>query len=273
MAEDILVSKARDILKAFSLEGKTAVVTGGAKGLGRACCLGLAGAGANVIVVGKTEENNKKTAAEIAELGVKTGDIIVDVRDEAQVAEMAKKAAAMFGGVDILVNSAGIADVDPIAQFDAELWQNIIDINAKGTFLCSREIAKVLLAQGRGGRIINLSSLQGSAGRAGDPAYSSSKAAVNLMTKSMACEWAKENISVNAIAPTWCWTEMTAPILQDEAFYNKLKQRIPAGRACELQDLLGLVVYLASDASSFLNGAIIPLDGGAVACDGFPEAI
>jgi len=273
MSEDGLILKAKDILNAFSLDGKTAVVTGGAKGVGRACAMALAGAGANVIIAGKTEANNKKTAAEISELGVKTGDITVDVREESQVVEMAKKAAGMFGGVDILVNSAGIADVKPTAEFDLELWQRIMDINVRGTFLCSREIGKVFLSQGRGGRIINISSLQGFSGRAGDPAYSASKAAVNLMTKSMGCEWAKENVCVNAIAPTWNWTEMTAGYLSDEAFYAELKKRIPAGRAGQLDDLFGLVVYLASDTSSFMNGAIIPFDGGAMACDGFPPAI
>jgi len=273
MSDDVLVLKARDILSGFSLAGKTAVVTGGAKGLGRACSLALAGAGANVIIAGKTEANNKKTAAEVAELGVKTGDILFDVRDEEQVRDMVKAAKEMFGGIDILINSAGIADVQPIAEFDTELWQNIMDVNVRGTFLCSREFAKALLEQGRGGRIINISSLQGFLGRAGDAAYSSSKAAVNLMTKSMACEWAKDGICVNAIAPTWNWTEMTAPILKDEAFYEKLVNRIPAGRAGDVADLFGLVVYLASDTSAFLNGAIIPFDGGAYACDGFPGVI
>ena len=272
MSADNLILKAKGVLSTFSLDGKTAVVTGGAKGLGRACALALAGAGANVIIAGKTEENNKKTAAEVSELGVKTGDITVDVMDEDQVSEMAKNAAGMFGGVDILVNSAGIADVKPIVEFDLELWERIMDINVKGIFLCSREIAKVFLDQGRGGRIINISSLQGFLGRMGDPAYSASKAAVNLMTKSMACEWAMNDICVNAIAPTWNWTEMTAAYLSNEVFYDALKKRIPAGRAGQLEDLFGLVVYLASGASSFMNGAIIPLDGGAVACDGFPEA-
>lgn len=271
MADDELFVKAKDVLSSFSLEGKTAVVTGGAKGLGRACCLALAGAGANVIIVGKTEENNKKTAAEAAGLGVKSGDITVDVRDEAGVIIMAEKAAKMFGGVDILVNSAGIAAVKPTIEFELELWQRIMDVNVRGIFLCSREIAKVMLKQGRGGRIINISSLQGELGRAGDPAYAASKAAVNLMTKSMACEWAKDNICVNAIAPTWNWTDLTEPFLSNESFYKELKKRVPAGRVGQVEDLFGLIVYLASDASAFLNGAIIPLDGGAVASDGFPE--
>jgi NAD(P)-dependent dehydrogenase (short-subunit alcohol dehydrogenase family) len=145
-----------------------------------------------------------------------------------------------------------------------------MDVNVKGTFLCSREAAKVMLEQG-GGRIINISSLQGYAGRAGDAAYAASKAAVNLMTMSMACEWARRGICVNAIAPTWCWTDLTAPKLKNSGFYAQMKKRIPIGRAGNREDLFGITVFLASDASVFINGAVIPVDGGAIASDGFPE--
>ena len=145
-----------------------------------------------------------------------------------------------------------------------------MDVNAKGTFLCAQEAAKVMLKQKKG-KIINISSLQGSVGRPKDPAYAASKAAVNLMTMSMACEWVKEGICVNAIAPTWCWTDLTVPHLQKENFYQALQKRIPQGRARNREDLFGIVVFLASDASDFINGAIIPVDGGAIACDGFPE--
>ena len=272
MSKQSILDMAAGILNAFSLEGKTAVVTGGASGLGRACCLALAGAGANIVIIGTRPADKVAVVAEIEALGKKAVVIQADVRNEAQVAEMAKKAFDAFGGVDILVNSAGVADVKPIIDFDLQTWERIMDINVKGIFLCTREIVKLMLKQGRGGRIINISSLQGSAGRVGDPAYAASKAAVNLMTKSMACEWAKDGITVNAIAPTWCWTEMTESYLSKEEFYSQLQQRIPMGRAGNLEDLFGLTVFLASDTSAFVNGAIIPLDGGGIACDGFPAA-
>ena len=270
MDKQALVNSAKGILGRFSLEGKTALVTGGASGLGRACCLALAGAGANIIVVGTRAPEKVGVISEIESMGRKAVALQADVCDEAQVVKMAENAAKVFGSIDILINSAGVADVMPIVDFKLDVWERIMDINAKGIFLCSREVAKQMLKQGKGGRIINISSLQGFAGRKGDPAYAASKAAVNLMTKSMACEWAQDGICVNAIAPTWCWTEMTEAILAKPEFYKQLQQRIPQGRAGNLDDMFGITVFLASDTSSFVNGAIIPLDGGGIACDGFP---
>ena len=270
MSGQALIERAGGILKRFSLEGKTALVTGGASGLGRACCLALAGAGANIAVIGTRAPEKVKVIAEIESLGKKAVAYQADVCDEAQVAKVVKQVAADFGGIDILVNSAGVADVMPMVDFDLKTWERIIDINVKGLFLFSREVARQMLLQGRGGRIINISSLQGSAGRKGDPAYSASKAAVNTMTKSMACEWAEDGITTNAIAPTWCWTEMTEAILAKPEFYAQLKKRIPQGRAGDLEDLFGITVFLASETSAFVNGAVIPLDGGGIACDGFP---
>lgn len=264
-----LAAKARNIRSLFDLTGKTAVVTGGAKGLGEAMALALAGAGADIVIAGKTMKNNERVADEIAQMGRKTLAVEVEVRDEKKVIGMVGKVLKTFGRLDILVNSAGIADVRPIAEFPLELWENIMDINVKGTFLCSREAAKVMLDQGKG-KIINISSLQGFAGRAGDAAYAASKSAVNLMTMSMACEWASRGICVNAIAPTWCWTDLTSPFLSIEPFYEKMKKRIPIGRAGNREDLFGIAVFLASDASNFVNGAVIPVDGGAIASDGFP---
>ncbi len=270
MAEQDLVTKARSVLSLFALKGKVALVTGGGKGLGEAMALALAGAGADVAIAGKTLENAQRVAREIAGLGRRSQAVAVEVRDAGQVNAMVKAVMAEFGRLDILINSAGYADVRPITEFPLEVWETIMDINVKGTFLCARECAKVMLQKGRG-KIINISSLQGFAGRPGDPAYAASKAAVNSMTKSMACEWAKGGICVNAIAPTWCWTDLTAPALGHADFYAAIKRRVPAGRAGNKEDLFGIAVFLASDASDFINGAIIPVDGGAIASDGFPS--
>jgi 2-deoxy-D-gluconate 3-dehydrogenase len=270
MEDKELVAKARTVLARFDLEGKVALVTGGGKGLGEAMALALAGAGANVAIGGKTPKNNQRVVEEIVGMGRTSVAVTAEVRDPVQVSAMVAQVVARLGRLDILINSAGYADVKPITEFPLDVWENIMDINVKGTFLCCREAAKVMLKQGKG-KIINISSLQGFAGRPGDPAYAASKAAVNLMTKSMACEWAKGGVCVNAIAPTWCWTDLTAPSLSHADFYAGIKARVPAGRAGNKEDLFGIAVFLASDASDFINGAIIPVDGGAIASDGFPS--
>lgn len=267
-----LMKQATGVMSSFSLSGKVAIVTGGAKGLGQAIAFALAAAGADVVIAGKTQANNMVSADEIKKLGRKSIGYEVDVRDEPGLERMVKDVVAQFGKIDILVNSAGIADVKPIAQFDLETWQNILDVNLKGAFLATKQVGKQMLKQ-KFGKVINVSSLQGFAGRPGDAAYSTSKAALNMMTKSMACEWAKHGICVNAIAPTWCWTEMTAPYLSNKKFFAKLQERIPAGRAGNRDDIFGITVFLASGASDYINGAIIPLDGGAIASDGFPDVL
>jgi NAD(P)-dependent dehydrogenase (short-subunit alcohol dehydrogenase family) len=266
---DDLVAKAAKVCSLFDLTGKTAVVTGGGKGLGEAMALALAGAGADVVIAGKTQSNNERVAEEIRRMGCASAAVEVEVRDERQVARMVETVAQKFGRLDILINSAGYAEVRPITEFPLDLWEFIMDVNVKGTFLCSREAAKLMLAKGKG-KIINISSLQGFAGRAGDAAYAASKSAVNLLTMSMACEWAAKGICVNAVAPTWCWTDLTSPYLSVGPFYRQLQQRIPIGRAGNREDLFGIAVFLASDASDFINGAVIPVDGGAIASDGFP---
>jgi 2-dehydro-3-deoxy-D-gluconate 5-dehydrogenase len=269
MSDNDLVKKARRVASLFDLEGKVAIVTGGAKGLGEAIALALAGAGADVAIAGKTQAHNKRVVDEIVSMGRRSVAVEVEVRDPAQVEEMVAAVMRALGRLDILVNSAGYADVRPITEFPLDVWQTIMDINVKGTFLCAREAAKQMLKQGKG-KIINISSLQGFAGRPGDPAYAASKAAVNLMTKSMACEWAPRGICVNAIAPTWCWTDLTSPALSHKDFYERIRARVPAGRAGDREDLFGIAVFLSSDASDFVNGTIIPVDGGAIASDGFP---
>jgi NAD(P)-dependent dehydrogenase (short-subunit alcohol dehydrogenase family) len=264
-----LVSKARNVRALFDLTGKVAVVTGGAKGLGEAMALALAGAGADVAIAGKTNAHNSRVADAVEKMGRKSLAVEVEVRNEEQVVSMVEAVEKRFGRLDVLVNSAGYAEVRPITEFPLDLWEYIMDVNVKGTFLCSREAAKVMIKQG-GGKIINISSLQGFAGRAGDAAYAASKSAVNLMTMSMSCEWAGKGICVNAVAPTWCWTDLTSPYLSVSPFYEKLQARIPAGRAGNREDLFGIVVFLASGASDFISGAVIPVDGGAIASDGFP---
>lgn len=263
------MQKAFDAKEMFNLTGKTAIVIGGAKGIGQAIAFALANAGANIAIAGKTQSNNQRTADEIKQIGRRAIAVEVEVTEEKQVQSMVDQVIQEFGQINILVNSAGFADVKKITEFPLDVWEKIMDINVKGIFLATQKVVPHMLKQ-KSGKIINISSLQGFAGRAGDPAYSASKAAVNMMTKSMACEWAKDGVCVNAIAPTWCWTDLTAPVLKDEDFYEKLENRIPMGRAGAMEDMFGIGVFLASDASDYITGAIIPVDGGAIASDGFP---
>jgi NAD(P)-dependent dehydrogenase (short-subunit alcohol dehydrogenase family) len=166
-----------------------------------------------------------------------------------------------LGRIDILVNSAGVVALKPTVEFPVDEWQWIMDVNLRGTFLCCKEVAKVMLVQEQG-KIINMSSVRGHQGRANDPAYPASKGAVNLLTKSLAIEWAKQGIQVNAIAPTFIRTELNASMLDDEATRDWVLSRIPMGRVGQIWDLFGLVVFLASPASDFITGQIIYLDGG-----------
>jgi NAD(P)-dependent dehydrogenase (short-subunit alcohol dehydrogenase family) len=183
------------------------------------------------------------------------------VTDETSVQAMVRRVVAELGRIDILINSAGIVSLKPTVEFPVEEWQQIMDVNLRGTFLCCKEVGKVMLAQGRG-KIINMSSVRGLQGRANDPAYPASKGAVNLLTKSLAIEWAQRGINVNAIAPTFIRTDLNAFLLDDPATRDWVLSRIPMGRVGQIWDLFGLAVFLASPASDFITGQTIYLDGG-----------
>jgi 2-deoxy-D-gluconate 3-dehydrogenase len=166
-----------------------------------------------------------------------------------------------YGRIDILVNSQGIVHLEPMAEFDTEAWERVIDVNLKSLFLCCKHVARVMLQQGKG-KIINISSVRGFQGRVGDPAYAPSKGAVNQLTHSMAIEWGPKGINVNAIAPAFTRTAMAAPTLDDPVKRAWVLSRIPMGRTGELEDYFGPVVFLASEASNFVNGHVLLVDGG-----------
>ena len=259
--EEIPREKLEAIPSLFTLTNRVAVVTGGSRGLGRGIVLALAAAGAHVAPVSRTAADLEVVAGEIRSLDRQALPVATDVTDEASVQAMVQRVLDRYGHIDILVNSAGIVALKPTVDFPVDEWQRIMDVNLRGTFLCCREVAKVMLAQERG-KIINMSSVRGHQGRANDPAYPASKGAVNLLTKSLAIEWAQRGIQVNAIAPTFIRTELNASMLDDPDTRNWVLSRIPMGRVGQIWDLFGLAVFLASPASDFITGQTIYLDGG-----------
>jgi NAD(P)-dependent dehydrogenase (short-subunit alcohol dehydrogenase family) len=259
--EEIPREKLEAVPGLFSLAGRVAVVTGGSRGLGRGIALALAAAGAHVVPVSRTEADLATVADEIRALDRRTLVAAADVTDETSVQAMVRRVVAELGCIDILVNSAGIVSLKPTVEFPVDEWQQIMDVNLRGTFLCCKETAKVMLEQGRG-KIINMSSVRGHQGRANDPAYPASKGAVNLLTKSLAIEWAQQGINVNAIAPTFIRTDLNAFMLDDPPTRDWVLSRIPMGRVGQIWDLFGLTVFLASPASDFITGQTIYLDGG-----------
>jgi NAD(P)-dependent dehydrogenase (short-subunit alcohol dehydrogenase family) len=259
--EEIPREKLEGLLSQFALTDRVAVVTGGSRGLGRGIALALAAAGAHVAPLSRTLVDLEVVAGEIRSLGRRSLPVTADVTDEASVQDMVRRVVGEFGRIDILVNSAGIVSLKPTVEFPIDEWQRIIDVNLRGTFLCCKEVARIMLEQGRG-KIINMSSVRGHQGRANDPAYPASKGAINLLTKSLAIEWAQKGINVNAIAPTFIRTDLNAFMLDDPHTRDWVLSRIPMGRAGQIWDLFGLAVFLASPASDFITGQTIYLDGG-----------
>ena len=246
------------------LSGKHALVTGAGRGIGRACALALAEAGAGVTLVARSRDELDEVAAEAEAMG---GNAVVhpaDVGDELQV-EAAVDAAARHGGLDITVNCAGINRPGPTVALETEDWDLVLGVNLRGTFLVCRAVGRRLLRDGRPGRIVNMSSQMGSVGYPGRAAYCASKHGVDGLTKALAVEWAKHDITVNAVAPTFVRTPLTEPMLEDAEFRDDVLRRIPMGRVGETSEVTGPVLFLSSDAASLVTGHILLVDGGWVA--------
>jgi NAD(P)-dependent dehydrogenase (short-subunit alcohol dehydrogenase family) len=261
---DRLMDMAPTTLDRFRLDGRAALVVGGTKGLGQAMALALAAAGADVCIASRGPDGLTVTAQAITQLGRKGTSFALDATDEVQVESMVTHMLDTYGRIDILVNSQGTAVLQPIAEFDTEAWQQVMDVNVKSVFLCCKHVGKVMLKQGKG-KIINISSVRGFQGRLQDAAYAPSKGAVNQLTHSLAIEWGPKGINVNAIAPVFTRTAISARFLDDPAKRDWVLGRIPMKRLGELDDLFGPVVFLASDASGFVNGHVLLVDGGWIA--------
>jgi gluconate 5-dehydrogenase len=246
----------------FDLTGKVALVVGGAGGIGHAQALGLADFGADVIVASRKIEHLEEISNAIKAKGRRSMAVSVEITEEPSVRAMVDKVLENFTRIDILVNAAGINISKPAETFPIEDYQKVLDINTRGTFLTCQAVGRVMIKQ-HYGKIVNLSSVRGQYGLpANYAAYCSSKGAVDTLTKTLACEWAKHNILVNAVAPTIVETELTKANLSNPDYAKMMKARIPLGRWAMADDIVGATVFFASRASDFITGQILYIDGG-----------
>jgi NAD(P)-dependent dehydrogenase (short-subunit alcohol dehydrogenase family) len=246
----------------FDLTGKVAIVVGGHGGIGKAQALGLADAGADVVVVSRSLDALNKVAAEIKAKGRKSMAVSADVTDENSVKAAVDQILKEFKRIDLLVNAAGINAPQPAATFSIADYRRVIDVNVTGTFIFCK-IVGAHMVERKSGSILNLSSVRGQYGLpANYAAYCSSKGAVDTLTKTLACEWAKHNVRVNAIAPTIVETDLTKPMLADPAYAAMMKNSIPMGKWALTSDMVGATVFFLSDASSFITGQVLYIDGG-----------
>ena len=250
-------------MKLFDLSGKTAIVTGGGKGVGRQLAEGLAEAGADIVVCARQADRCEQAAAELEQLGVRALGLGCDVRDPEQVQEVVARTVADFGGVDILVNNAGTVWGAPPEDTPIEGWQKVVDVNLTGVFLFSQAAGRRMIDDG-GGTIVNIASVAGL--RSGPPevmnaiAYNTTKGGVIAFTRDLAGKWAHHGIRVNAIAPGWFPSDMANFVLDQHG--EDIKRRIPLGRYGGPEDLKGAVIFLASDASAYVTAQTLVVDGG-----------
>ena len=248
------------ILDLFRLEGKVAVVTGANTGLGQGMCVALAEAGAKVVGVARRDCDETKEMVE--HIGGEFFYVQADLSSMEPVQRIVDETVAHFGRMDILVNNAGIIKRNDAIDFTEQEWDDVIFVNQKITFFLSQAAARQYIKQGEGGKIINIASMLSYQGGFRVPSYAASKSAVFGMTKSMANEWAKHDIQINGIAPGYMVTNNTKAIREDEKRQTEILSRIPADRWGTPEDMMGAVVFLASKASSYVNGFTLAVDGG-----------
>jgi gluconate 5-dehydrogenase len=245
------------------LDGKVALITGGSKGIGRAIALELADAGADIALAARGPEALEKTAREVEERGRRAAAIPTDVTDPAQVETLIERAISDLGGLDVLVNNAGAAPF--FSQIDTmrlEGFEKYFRINFLSAVFCTRAAAATLLARGEGASVINVASVAGFIASPGLTYYSTAKAALINLTRTVAREWAGYGVRVNAIAPGWIETELNEGARQDAGFRDGIRDTIPLGRWGTAEEVAGVARFLASDAASFMTGSVVVVDGG-----------
>ena len=248
----------------FDLTGRVALVTGSYQGLGLAIARGLGVAGATVVLNGRNEGKLREAIAALSGEGLQVSGCCFDVSKAAQMQDKIPTLEREVGRIDILVNNAGIQRRSPLEQFEASVWQEVLDINLTGLFLVTKQVVQGMIAR-KSGKIINICSLMCEMARPTVGAYTAAKGGVKMLTKAMAVEWGKHNIQVNGIGPGYFATEMNRPLKEDPNFDAWIRSRTPAGRWGEPPELVGAAVFLASRASDFVNGQIIYVDGGILA--------
>ena len=250
------------VLDDFRLEGKVALVTGGARGLGQGIAAGLAEAGADVAALDVLPMD--ETLARISALGRRCYGMSFDLRETSTelAREIVGGCVSELGRLDVLVNNAGIIRRSPALEFGEEDWEDVIKVNLTSAFYLSQAAARHFVRESRGGKIVNTASVLSYEGGITVPSYAAAKAGIANLTRALANEWAHLGINVNAIAPSYFTTELTSALRGDAVRSEALLARIPAGRYGEPEDLKGAVVFLASDAASYVHGAILPVDGG-----------
>ena len=249
----------------FGLKGKKSLITGSGRGIGLTIARGLAEAGSAVILNDIDEKRLEKAVADLKKDGIQAYGILFDVTDEKSVHRQLQKAEKKVGPIDILVNNAGIQIRGPLETFRFEDWQRIINVNLTGVFTVSKSVAQGMI-QRKQGKIINICSIQSELARPTIAPYTASKGGVRNLTRGMATDWGKYNIQVNGIAPGYFKTEMTKLLYEDKTFDSWLCSRVPANRWGDPAELVGAAVFLASKASDYVNGHLIYVDGGLMAC-------
>jgi NAD(P)-dependent dehydrogenase (short-subunit alcohol dehydrogenase family) len=249
------------MLDIFDLSGRVAMVTGATRGLGESAALALAKAGADVAVCGRNQDDLDRVSRAIGGLGRSSQGFSLDVLNKSKVQATVAEIMERFGRIDILVNNAGVNHRQPVLEYPEEAWDLIIDTNLKGYFLVAQAVAPQMISRGYG-KLINMSSILGTVGLPGQVAYASSKGGVDQMTKVMALEWAKQGVRVNAIGPTYFETDLVKQLRNDPERFNFINERTPMGRWGYPHELEGLVIFLASQASDFITGQTIYIDGG-----------
>lgn len=249
-------------LPSFRLDSKTAVVTGASRGIGEAIALAMAHAGANVALVSRDWERLEGVAAKIHNLGGHAQVVCADLCSSEDIQHIVGEVGEHFGGINILVNNAGICYIEPALDVTPASWDKTFDLNVRALFFLSQAVARHLVARGTGGKIINIASQLSIVGMERHASYCASKAAVNLLTKVLALEWGRYGINVNSIGPTFIRTEMAAPNLDNPERKADILSKMPIGRVGEPVDVAGAAVFLASPASDMITGELLLVDGG-----------